>query len=217
MDGFLGNYGISADQLEMARFWEAFARVFRVVALGTGALLAIAFVVWPVFSRHFRRVVGRARIGRRFAAHLLGLIGLVVVAARVFLRAVVSALRLGSGARRGGMAAGPGEEAKEAGGGRARTSNTVPLSVRHQRGLVERMLGEIFAEGTKKGASWQPWLTAREYSLELARAYPQIRSSLETVVDTAETALYSPHKVDRRRIRMFREAARHAVDTLKEA
>jgi hypothetical protein len=216
MQDLLGNYGISADQLELARFWEAFARIFRTVVLVTGALLTTAFVLWPLFSRHFRRLVGRAGIGRRIMLHVLGLVGLLLTALRVLAHGMRSLLRLAMS--NGGKAsadsdldtAGPEE------GRRRSAAPAVPRSLRRQRGVVEHMLARLFEEGTKKGAPWEPSVTPREYSRLLTDTYPELESPLSTVVKTAETAFYSPHKLNRRQLQSFKAAARAAVATLEE-
>ena len=93
MEGFLGDYGISPRMLAFARFWETFARVFRTVALAVGGVLLVTFVVWPVFSRRFRRQVGAAHIGRRVAEYLLGIASLGLVVLRTLTRVGRQALR----------------------------------------------------------------------------------------------------------------------------
>jgi hypothetical protein len=215
MGSFLGDLSIAPRYLAFSRFWEAFARIFRAVVLICGAVAAVAFVVWPVFSRHFRRVIGRAHVGRRLITHVVGLLALLFVAGRVLLTAGLGAL--GIGARRSRAVAGdpPAErDAEEAEEKPARAA--APRQVRRQRNIVTRMLEDIAEEGKKKGAPHDPSQTAREYSRTLQSVYPDLAPALETVRSTAEDALYSNHRIARTRLRDFALAARSVVRTLKE-
>lgn len=214
MDGFLGDYGVSPRVLALSRFWDTFSRIFRAVALTLAAVGALVFVVWPLFSRRFRRTVRSVRLGRRVLAYALGLLGLAATALHTLARLAESVLR--PRARRFAPA-----EAQTAGADRrardGRPSHSPPARVRRQRTVIRRMIEEIAEEGKKKGAPLEPYLTAREYSRLLQQHHPGLADTLQTVVRTAEQALYSGRRLGRDELRAFVEASRAVARTLRDA
>jgi hypothetical protein len=223
-DGFLGDYNVSPGVLAASRFWDTFAHVFRAVAFVVAGVGVAAFLAWPVFSRRFRRQVQASRPGRRLIEYLLGMLSLGALVLHTISRL---ARRLVSGAwgglGGGGRAAGPDGQAGNTGGapagavGRAAAPETPPLRLRRQRHVVLRKLDEIAEAGTKKGAPFEPSQTTREYSRMLQLSYPGLAGALQTVVRTAEKALYSNHHLARGELRHFVEAARSVVRTLQDA
>ena len=82
--------------------------------------------------------------------------------------------------------------------------------------MILRKLDEIAEEGKKKGVVFEPSQTTREYSQTLQQGYPGLSGALETVVRTAEKALYSHHHLARGELHSFVGAARSVVRTLQE-
>lgn len=218
MEGFLGDYGISPRMLALSRFWDTFSRVFRAVALTLAAIGALVFVVWPVFSRRFRRQVRAAHLGRRALALLFGILDVGAAATRTLGRLLRRVLHAGPGRTARGR--GPGGDAAAAGSHRRAQPTpavTPPLRVRRQRHVIRGVIEEIAEEGKKKGAPREPYHTAREYSRLLLQRYPDLADALSAVVATAEQALYSNHRLARADIRRFVTAARSVLRRLKEA
>ncbi|NBF38789.1 MAG: DUF4129 domain-containing protein [Spirochaetes bacterium] len=222
--GFLGDYDIPPGVLAASRFWDTFSRVFRTVAFVVAAVGVAVFLAWPVFSRRFRRQVRASRPGRRVIEYLLGILSLGALVlhtlSRLARRFVSGAWGFLGGSGRGG---GPGGQAGDTGGaptgagGRAAAPEVAPLRLRRQRHVILRKLDEIAEAGTKKGAPFEPSQTTREYSRMLQLSYPGLAGALQTVVRTAEKALYSNHHLARGELRNFVEAARSVVRTLQDA
>ncbi|MFO7782611.1 MAG: DUF4129 domain-containing protein [Spirochaetia bacterium] len=225
-EGFLGDYSVPPGVLAASRFWDTFSRVFRTVAFAVAGVGVAAFLAWPVFSRRFRRQVRASRPGRRVVEYLLGILSLGALVlhtlSRLARRLVSDAWRFlgGSGRGRGRGPAGKAADAggaPAAGGGRTAAPDSPPLRLRRQRHVILRKLDEIAEAGTKKGAPFEPSQTTREYSRMLQLSYPGLAGALQTVVRTAEKALYSNHHLARGELRNFVEAARSVVRTLQDA
>lgn len=87
---------------------------------------------------------------------------------------------------------------------------------RRRRALVLHLLEEIAEEGKKKGVPKDRSATAREYSRELNRYYPQLGAPLATVTRVAEQALYAPERPNREELRAFAEAGRSVLRALRQ-
>ncbi|MFP4566607.1 MAG: DUF4129 domain-containing protein [Spirochaetaceae bacterium] len=217
-EGVLGDYPLSPRMVAASRFWDTFSRVFRTVALAVGAAAVAAFVVWPVFSRHFRRQVREARPARRLLEYLLGILSLAALVLHTLSRLARSLLHGVAGGR--GRREVAGRSRDGSGDSEATTGRTAPtyaraLHLRRQRHVILRKLDEIAEEGKKKGVPFEPFQTAREYSRTLQQDHPALTGALGTVVHTAEQALYSHHPLARGQLRSFTEAARSVVRALQ--
>ncbi|MFW5797503.1 MAG: DUF4129 domain-containing protein [Spirochaetota bacterium] len=223
LEQMVERYDVPERTRSFTRFLEIFARIFRAVVYTAAALSAAAFVLWPLFTRRFRRQVAQARLGRRLLIFLAGLLALAVAAVRTLARPLLRLLalgrRLGDGRRnrrrnRPGNRRKSQDESTAASRGRGKRGGT-GRRLRRQRSLAGRLLEEIAEEGEKKGVPRTPSHTAREHSLVLQNAYPPLGECLPTVVDTAERALYSSRRLSAEETHALLRAARDAVRTLR--
>ena len=200
--------GVPPESLEISRFWETFAVVFRWTVIGVFVAAILAFLAAPFITRQFQRDLRRAGLRRRFRNAGVRFLILLWRSWRrtrrlfraLFTRRPTEREELGPATRGGASAS-------------TYIHHQPPPQLRRQRTNLRSLYKDLVEWAGRQGLSHPESETVLEFTRRLESSFPGTCTRAPEAGSILTAALYAPSPLPRQELTRYREVVRDIVKT----